>query len=236
MLENTPSGSQNLPEKPAQNAEYQPKLELDLVNAASLGLLRLSPNIIDTLSACATEEPDDMRLLSDVFDIIDGFLESDIKVVTTHPRTPTSNDPPFLPGEHRGIFAKITNAQGYDAYINLYGGLRDSRSAADLHDNLVAHYGSRHHTSRTDNILSKETYFNVQVLDPKRRYLVNVDLRHQLGNNFRVTKADLYPRTSMYKYLESGILVPFNNQCFSELETELKSHTSVLTSQVLSAL
>ncbi len=208
-------------------AEYKQTLE-----DASVQMLEVIYDAFGCLTAelPSTLSPDENTKIQDAIDQMQAFVDSRFAVVKPKPRVERTTDRVnFLPGQHKGVAVEFVTESGDLGFLNMYGGLRDSGDNIDMRDQDVLM--RRHHTNRTDKILSQPVHLNMHLKDPMTlRPIVDIWIRYRLNQSFELHK--LFVGEEKVD-LSSNIRI--SHPYFEDLNKRLLKHSKTLTTFVPSA-
>lgn len=119
------------------------KAQKERIARASLDLLRVYPDILDSLVAHAyiatNRDPNLLSIADTAIEEYRRTIESGILSIDPRGRFEREDDRTrLLPGQHRGVKLQYITGNNDVVYITAYGGLRDVASADDLRDSLQA--------------------------------------------------------------------------------------------------
>lgn len=125
----------------------------------------------------------------EIFDLVSqsiiSFSEGGFNLTNAIARKPRDNDKVrHLPGQHKGVTIKFDNNMGETLHLNVYGGLR-AFTGEDFKDSDLSL--QRHHSIRTDNIISQPTHLNWHITKPDQQILCEVWLTYQPNSKFSVS-------------------------------------------------
>lgn len=202
---------------------------------AGLGLLTLGRDLYDSLTVGADSIPHEQDR-SDVLNLLDAliaFTDSHIDTVIARPRTVRENDRVvLLPGQHSGVTVQYINRSGEVAFVNLYGGLRDAESGYEIRDGSGIYLRkSDNHASRTDEVLSQPTQFNVHLRERTRGFTIGEFWgRYHLNQRFGLSMVSWYGSRVNY-----STTVDYNAPQFEDLNMRFMQNARNLLALVPSA-
>lgn len=103
------------------------------------------------------------RIMDLLLGIIDELKGVEIEASEARFRQPRLLDS-LAQSEDVGLFLRAEGQEGRVIFCNAYGGLRKVADQLDYHDNTTANVRDREHTARTDEVVNKPTFVNLQLL------------------------------------------------------------------------
>lgn len=207
--------------------EYKQNLE-----TASVGMLGVIYDAFDCLTSRLPETVDmaEKEQVQNAIDLMQTFVDSTFVVVKPKPRIERTTDRiTFLPGQHKGVAVEFVTESGDLGFLNLYGGLRDSDDNLERKDQDLSM--RRHHSTRTDRILSQPVHLNIHVKDPlTSKPIVDIWVKYRLNQSFELHKL-LIEENKVDLSLQIGSDHPH----FADLNQRLLKHSRTLTTFVPSA-
>lgn len=198
----------------------------ELVNAASIGVVDLVYDLTESIFLKIPEDFEDRKTLEEAIEILSAFVGCNFPSILARPRQERTKDRVrFLPGQHKGIFISYVTESHDFGNFNIYGGLRDIHSPFELKDTDLSM--RRHHTKRTDTVLSQTVQFNFHVKSLENASLIDVWYTYSLNKAFRLDKLIVDGQT-----IDISVAVDEGDFCFKELKDRFNAHTRILTSLV----
>ena len=202
------------------------KANKELVDAASIGMADLVYDLTESILLKIPEDFDDRETLEETIEILSAFVGCNFASILAKPRREQDEDRVrFLPGQHKGIFISyVTESHDFGGF-NIYGGLRDIHSPFELKDTDLSM--RRHHTTRTDAVLSQTVWFDFHVKSPENVSLMDIWYTYSLNKAFRLDKLIVDGQK-----IDIIAAVDEGDFCFKELKDRFNAHTRILTSLV----
>lgn len=220
----------NSPEQQGPGDKFQEEYRTRLARA-SLGMLNTMYDVVDSLTLNMPESmrADDKGDVERGLMVLQTFLDSDMVLVIPRPRIPRAEDRvDFLPGQHKGVSIEFVSKTGEIANFNMYGGLRDTGSVHEMRDTDVSM--GRHHSIRTDRILSQPVHLNWHVIDPRLGVLTDVWLQYHLNRAFQFSKF-----IQKGNAMNLGMILDASDPRFPELNGRFNNYAKTLITYVPSA-
>jgi len=197
----------------------------ELLDSASIGMVDLVYDLTESMFL-KVPEGEERKGFEEAIEILSAFVGCNFASILARPRQERAEDRiHFLPGQHKGIFISyVTDSHDFGNF-NIYGGLRDVHSPFELKDTDSAM--RRHHTKRTDSVLSQTIHFNFHVKNPEGTSISDIWYTYTLNKGFRMDKLILEGQK-----IDISVVIEEKDSCFRELKDRFNAHARTLASLI----
>lgn len=216
-------------EQPTPNPQELRGRVKEKLEVSSIELLDVTYDIFDTLTLPLNEQipAEERAKLELINEGIQTFVNSEFILITPRPRQERATDRTvFLPGQHKGIFIQFVTESGDIGMLNMYGGLRDTAGTTETKDGDISM--RRHHTHRTERILSQPMHINLHLKDrTNEKTEIDTWLKYQLNRKFELVKIIIDGNNlDLFSQIDSA------NPHFAELSSRLHKCSDTLTTLI----